>query len=143
MSVWTGWLIFAGLCFIMEFMTEGFLICWFGVGALAALGVSFLTDNFVIQLAVFAVLSAILVLSTRKFSKKVENKAVPSNVYTIIGKKAIVSDTIDNVKGQGQIKVNGDIWSARNETDDEPIAEGTTVEVVRIDGVKAIVKNIN
>ena len=71
MEVWTGWLIFAGLCFVAEFMTEVFLIAWFGVGALAAMGISFVTNNFIIQLAVFAVISLILLLSTKKFRDKV------------------------------------------------------------------------
>lgn len=142
MEVWTGWLIFAGLCFVAEFMTEGFLICWFGIGALAAMGISFLTENFIIQLIVFSVVSAVLILSTRKLTNKISSKSVPTNVYTIIGKKAIVSATIDNMKSQGQIKINGDIWSAKNEIDEESIPEGSTVEIISIDGVKAIVKKI-
>ena len=142
MEIWTCWLIFAGLCFVAEFMTEGFLICWFGVGALAAMGISFLTTNIIIQLVVFAAVSTILVLSTRKFSKKISPKTVPTNVYTIIGKKAIVSTTIDNIKGQGQVKIDGDIWSAKADSDDEPISEGSTVEILKIDGVKVIVKKI-
>ena len=140
MEIWTGWLIFAGICILAEFLTEGFLICWFGIGALAAMTASFFTNNLIIQFAIFAAVSTILVLSTRKLGKKMQAKQVPMNVYTIIGKKAVVSTEIDNVKGQGQIKVDGDIWSAKNEIDDEPIPEGTTVEIVRIDGVKAIVK---
>ena len=142
MEIWTSWLIFAGICFVAEFLTEGFLICWFGVGALVAMGLSFITNNIIYQLVAFAVVSTILVISTRKLGKKMQAKQVPMNVYTIIGKKAVVSTTIDNVKGQGQIKVDGDIWSAKSETDDEPISEGTTVEITKIDGVKAIVKKI-
>ena len=142
MEAWTGWLIFAGICFVLEFITEGFLVFWFGVGALVAMVLSFFTDSFLIQLIVFAIVSTILVLSTRKLGKKMQAKQVPMNVYTIIGKKAVVSATIDNVKGQGQVKVDGDIWSAKNENDGEPIPEGTTVEIVKIDGVKAIVKKV-
>lgn len=142
MEIWTIWLIFAGLCFIAEFMTEGFLICWFGIGALAAMGISFLTNSFLIQLLVFGIVSAVLILSTRKLTRKIGSKSVPTNVYTIIGKKAVVSSTIDNIKGQGQIKIDGDIWSAKNEIDEETIDEGSTVEILRIDGVKAIVKKI-
>lgn len=143
MEIWTIWLIFAGICFVAEFLTEGFLVCWFGVGALVAMGLSFITDSIVIQLFAFAIVSTILILSTRKLSKKMQAKQVPMNVYTIIGKKAVVSTEINNVKGQGQIKVDGDIWSAKNETDEESIPEGTTVEILKIDGVKAIVKKVD
>lgn len=143
MEIWTIWLIFAGICFVGEFLTEGFLVCWFGVGALVAMGLSFITDSIITQLVAFAIVSTILILSTRKLGKKMQAKQVPMNVYTIIGKKAVVSSEIDNVKGQGQIKVDGDIWSAKNDTDEEIIPEGTTVEILKIDGVKAIVKKIN
>ena len=141
MTAWTLWLIVAGIFFVLEFATEGILFCWFGVGAIVAIGISFLTDNFIIQFLTFTVVSILLVICSRKFAKKVEPKVVPTNVYTIIGKKAIVTTAIDNVKGQGQIKVDGDIWSAKGEND-EVIPEGESVEIVKIDGVKTIVKKI-
>lgn len=142
MSAWTWWLILAGFCFILEIETEGFLVCWFGFGALCAMGISFFCDNITIQIAAFAVISTILVLSTRKFTKKATPQTVATNVYTIIGKKAIVSVPIDNAKSQGQIKIDGDIWSAKNENDDEIIPENAKVEILSIEGVKAIVKKI-
>ena len=43
--------------------------------------------------------------------------------------------------GDGQVTVNGDTWTARSE-DGSLIAEGTNVLIVRVDGVKAIVKTI-
>ncbi|MBQ9267450.1 MAG: NfeD family protein [Clostridia bacterium] len=142
MEAWTIWLIIAGFFFILEIATEGFLVFWFGVGAVAALGTSFIPGaNTITQVVVFAVVSIILVLSTRKLTEKVKPKDVPTNVYTILGKKALVSQAIDNVKGQGQIKIDGDIWSAKSE-DGEPIAEGASVEILSIDGVKTIVKKI-
>lgn len=144
MQIWTVWLIFAGICFVLEIATEGFLIFWLGIGGLCAMGISLLfPESYLIQLLVMALVSTILILCTKKFSNKVSSKDdTPMNVYTILGKKALVSQPIDNLKGQGQIKIDGDIWSARNETDDELIPEGTTVEVIRIDGVKAMVKKI-
>ena len=141
MEIWTLWLILAGVCFIMEIATEGFLMFWLGVGGLASMTVSFFSDNYLLQLAVFVIVSTVLILCTRKFTKKVQPKTVATNVYTIIGKKAVVSVEIDNIKGHGQIKVDGDVWTARNEAD-EIIPEGTAVEILRIDGVKAVVKKI-
>ena len=64
-------------------------------------------------------------------------------MYSIIGKKATVSYAINNIKGEGQIKIDGDIWSAKTEDeDDEIIPEGSTVEILRIDGVKTVVKKV-
>ena len=144
MEIWTAWLIFAGVCFILEMATEGFLVCWLGVGALCAMGLSFIFPEAIFaQIALMAAVSIILILCTRKLTKKLStNDNTPMNVYTILGKKAIVSQTIDNLKSQGQIKIDGDLWSARNEDGDEIIAEGDTVEVISINGVKAMVRKI-
>ena len=141
MSAWIVWLIIAGFFFILEIATEGFLVFWFGIGAVLSLGTSFFTDSLFVQVAVFVVSSIILILSTRKLTDKIKPKEVITNVYTILGKKAIVSQEINNEKGQGQIKIDGDVWSAKSEND-EKIEIGTPVEVLSIDGVKAIVKKI-
>ncbi len=141
MEPWIIWLIVAAFFFILEIATEGFLVFWFGIGAVASIGTSFLTENISIQIAVFAVVSILLVLSTRKLTDKMKPKEVPTNVYTILGKKAVVSQAIDNLKGSGQIKIDGDIWSAKSESD-EPIEEGASVEILNIDGVRAVVKKI-
>ena len=144
MAIWTIWLIIAGFFLILEILTEGFLVVWLGIGSLCALAVSFFfPEAIAAQIIVTAIVSIILILSTRKLSKKFSSKNdTPMNVYTILGKKAIVSQTIDNIKGQGRIKIDSDTWAARNDDGDELINEGDTVEVVRIDGVKAIVRKI-
>lgn len=141
MQTWIVWLILAGFFFVLEIATEGFLVFWFGIGAVAAIGTSFLTENIFIQVAVFVIVSIILVLSTRKLTDKIKPKEVPTNVYTILGKKAVVSQAIDSTKGSGQIKIDGDLWSAKSETE-EIIEEGSTVEILSIDGVRAVVKKI-
>ena len=144
MAIWTIWLIFAGVCFVLEMATEGFLICWLGIGGLCAMGISFVFPEAIgLQIIVMAIVSIILIISTRKLLKGIYKKEeTPMNVYTILGKKAIVTQSIDNLKGQGRIKIDGDTWSARNENESEIISEGDSVEIIRIDGVKAIVKKI-
>lgn len=144
MAIWTIWLIFAGVCFVLEMATEGFLICWLGIGGLCAMGISFIFPEAIgLQVIVMAVVSIILIVSTRKLLKGIyKNDETPMNVYTILGKKAVVLQTIDNLKSQGRIKIDGDTWAARNENESEIISEGDTVEIIRIDGVKAIVKKI-
>lgn len=141
MQIWAIWLIIAGFFFILEIFTEGFLLCWFGVGSIVALGSSFLFPNIYLQMTIFLIVSVILILSTRKLTDKIKPKESSTNVYTILGKKATVSQAIDSIKGQGQIKIDGDLWSAKSNSD-EIILEGSTVEVLDIDGVKAVVKKI-
>lgn len=137
--MWQVWLIIAGLFFVGEMITVGFLVFWFGVGALIAMVVSFFTSNIIIQTTVFIMSSAFLLLITKPFVKKfVDVKSTNTNAFSIIGKKAFVIKEI-NSHSIGQIKINGEVWSAETENN-ETIPEGSEVEIVRINGVKAIVK---
>lgn len=138
--MWQFWLIVAGLFFVGEIFTLGFLIFWFGIGALFAMIVSFFTTNIIIQTTVFLITSTIFILATKPLVKKFVNvKKTNTNVFSIIGKKALVIKDIDPIHSSGQIKLNGEVWSAETEND-EIIKEGSEVEVLKINGVKAIVK---
>lgn len=141
--MWQFWLIVAGLFFVGEIFTLGFLIFWFGIGALFAMIVSFFTTNIIIQTTVFLITSTIFILSTKPLVKKfVDVKKTNTNVFSIIGKKALVIKDIDPIHSSGQIKLNGEVWSAETEND-EIIKEGSEVEVLKINGVKAIVKLVD
>ena len=140
--MWKLWLIIAGLFFIGEIATVGFLIFWFGIGALIAMIVSLFTTNIIIQTTVFLISSTILIFATKPFVKKFADvKKTNTNAYSIIGKKALVIKTIDSIHSVGQIKLNGEVWTAESENN-EIIEEGLEVEVKEIKGVKAIVKPV-
>ena len=140
--MWCFWLIAAGIFFIIEIATVGFLIFWLAIGALLAMVTSFITDNVVIQTTVFVVSSAILIPLTKPFVDKFTKKdSVPTNSYSLINKKGIVTKEIDSTNGTGLVKVNGETWSAKCE-DESVIPKDTEIEVLAIDGVKLIVKPI-
>ena len=138
--MWQIWLIIAGICLIIEIITVGFLVFWFAIGALFAMVVSFFTDNIVIQTAVFVISSGLLIFVTKPFVRKIiDNKrSVKTNVYSVVGKVGIVTSDINSINGSGQVKVNGEVWSAIGEND-VTISKGTEVQVKEINGVKAIV----
>ena len=141
--MWQAWLIIAGLFFVGEIATVGFLIFWFGVGALIAMLVSFFTSNIIIQTTIFVISSTILIFATKPFVKKFADvKKTNTNVYSIIGKTALVIKTIDPIHSVGQIKINGEVWTAESENN-QVIDEGSEVEILEIKGVKAIVKPIH
>ena len=139
--MWVFWLIAAGVFFIIEMATIGFLVFWLGIGALLAMVTSFITDSILIQALVFIITSTLLLIFTRPLVDKFIKvpKEVKTNAYSIIGKKGIVISKINNIEGIGQIKIDGEVWSAKSVTD-EDIPENTEVEIVEIDGVKAVVK---
>lgn len=141
--MWQVWLIIAGLFFVGEIATVGFLIFWFGIGALIAMIVSFFTSNIIIQTTIFVISSTILIFATKPFVKKFADvKKTNTNVYSIIGKKALVIKTIDPIHSVGQIKINGEVWTAESENN-QVIYEGSEFEILEIKGVKAIVKPIH
>ena len=138
--MWQIWLIASGIFFICEIITVGFLVFWLGVGALIAMLVSFFTSNIIIQMSVFVISSGLLIFATRPLVNKISKKdVVPTNVYSLIGKKAVVTEDIDWVTGKGQIKFEGEIWSAKSK-EQINIPAGSEVEIVSIEGVKAFVK---
>ena len=137
--MWYVWLILAGVFVIGEVLTSGFLIFWLGLGSLIAMAVSFITDNIIIQTTVFLISSVILILATKPLVKKFANtETVKTNVSSIIGKKGLVTKDINSINSTGQVKVDGELWSAIGENDME-ISKGTEVEVIEIKGVKVIV----
>lgn len=141
--MWQVWLIISGVFFILEMITVGFLVFWFGIGALFAMVASFFTSNIIIQTTVFLISSTLLLFLTKPLVKKVSHSdKMQTNAYSIIGKKGIVTREINVQKGIGQVKIGTETWSAKPMDETNPIPEGTQVEVVQINGVKVVVEPI-
>ena len=62
------------------------------------------------------------------------------NLESVIGERCIVTERIDNYAGCGQVKVNGQGWSARGAYDEDTFEVGESLRVVAIEGVKLICK---
>ena len=140
--MWYIWLILAGVFVIGEVLTSGFLIFWFGLAALIAMAVSFITDNIIIQTTVFLISSVILILATKPLVKKFAKvETTKTNAFSLIDKKGIVTKDISSINSTGQVKVEGELWSATGENDIE-ISKGTEVKIKEIKGVKLIVTPI-
>ncbi len=137
--MWKFWLILSGIFLIIEIISVGFLVFWFSIGALIAMIASFFIPNTVVQITIFVISSTILLFATKPLVKKILPGDVKTNSYSIIGKIAKVTIDIEPVDGKGQIKIGSEAWSAKS-VDDTFIAKDTEVEIVKIDGVKAIVK---
>ncbi len=143
MLAWQFWLIIAGVCLVLEIATVGFLIFWFAVAALIVSLLSLFIHNPIAQMAIFIVLSSILIFFTRPLAKKV-NKSdnTVTNSNRLVGKTAVVKKKIQN-HNNGQVKIDGELWTATLSDDcKDSIDEGSTVEVISIDGVKLVVKPV-
>jgi len=133
------WMIIAIGFGLAEGLTLGLTFIWFAGGALLAMIASFLGLPFFVQVIAFIVGSALMLIYTRPVAKKVlKIGATKTNVDSLIGKEGIVIKELKPFT-LGQVKVKGQIWSAKA-FNDEAIAENERVEVVSIEGVKLIVK---
>ena len=139
--MWSYWLILALFFMVLEAFTVGFLVFWFGIGAIFALVASLLTSNAIIQCTVFIVSSTLLLFATKPLVKKLtkNDKEVKTNVYSVINKRGKVIVDIDPDDSTGQVKIAGDVWSAKS-SDNKRISKGTNVIVEKVEGVKVIVK---
>ena len=136
------WIVAAVVLVIIEALNTGILAIWFAIGSACAAVVAWLyPGSYVAQLVTFIVVSSILTfIGTKIFSNK-QNKEKRQPVYSVLGKVAMVTKEIDNLAGNGQISINGDMWSAKSKND-SIIPENTKVKILEIDGVKAVVETI-
>ena len=135
---WIIWVSIGVICLIIEIFTPGFLFMSFGIGAIITGLISMAPMPFGVQLAIFIVVTFIIFLNLRKFSKKLMQADYPTNVNALIGKKGIVSEAIKD-ESKYFVKVGGETWSAASDNEaDLKIKDKVTV--VKIDGNKLIVK---
>lgn len=133
------WLIlliaFAGI----EGITAGLISIWFCAGSLVALFAAWMDASLWVQIGLFAAVSVLAMAIIRPIVRKYwQPKVQKTNVDSILGSEGLVVETIDNIRGTGQVKVGGIVWTARSAVG-QVIPEGVLVQVDRIEGVKAIV----
>ena len=133
------WLVALIALLVLEAATVGLVSLWFALGSLAALITSFFIHNIWVQFGVFLAVSLVSLLIIRPLGRRyVTPKQVATNADRAVGSEGVVTETINNLKATGQVSVRGAVWTARTE-DDSVIPAGTTIKVLRIEGVKLIV----
>ncbi|MBQ8004927.1 MAG: NfeD family protein, partial [Clostridia bacterium] len=98
-----------------------------------------------IQVLVFTILSVVMLsLSKTIFQKYIRKKPiVKTNTDALLGKNAVVIEDINNLHGQGAVKINSQTWSARSEDPSITIKKGSIVEITKVEGVKLICNKID
>lgn len=145
MNTITFWCILVIIFGVFEALTIQLVSIWFMFGALAAFIAACCNISLGLQLIIFAVVSVILLLLTRPVIKKFFPTGIePTNFDSCIHRTGIVTETINNLQNKGQVKIGGQIWSAKS-LNNEVIPVNTEVIVEKIEGVKAVVvrKKIN
>lgn len=137
------WLALAIVLGAIEASTANLITVWFAVSALVTAVLAALGVNGAVLSVVFVVLAAILVIATRPLTKRFLNKkAVATNADRIISATGTVIVDVDPVENAGQVKVMGQIWSAKT-ADGAPLEAGTAVRIVALEGVRVVVEKIS
>lgn len=135
------WLVLMIILLVIEGVVPGLVSIWFALGALAALLSAIVGAPIWLQIVWFLLISVVSLILTRPLAKKyVNSKTTPTNADMLIGQECVVTEAIDNVLGLGAVTVGGKVWTARTENPDIKAAVGQTMTVVRIEGVKLIVR---
>ncbi len=136
---WVWWLAITLLLGVVEVLVVDLLFIMFAGGALAATVAAALGADIPIQVAVFGVVSVLLLVAIRPWALRRFKDQTPetaTNVAAHVGRMAVV--LVATSSTAGRVKLLGEVWSARFEGTGV-LPEGTKVEVTRIDGATAVV----
>ena len=137
--LWLGAVVLFGA---VEAATAGLVSIWFAAGAVAGLIAAWLGAGVAVQVVLFAAVSAAALAVTRPLVRRyAAGKAVPTNLDRVLGDTGRVTETIDNASSTGAVYVDGKTWTARSD-DGAVIPQGTTVKILRMEGVKLFVRKI-
>jgi membrane protein implicated in regulation of membrane protease activity len=136
---WVLWMLAAGLLAVGEIFTLSFFLGPIAVAAVAAAVTALAGPGLGVQWIVFIAVSLASLAVLRPIARR--HLRTPSQLRTgtaaLVGASARVVERVDG--HGGQVKIGGEIWSARSYDEDDVIEAGTRVEVLKIDGATALV----
>jgi membrane protein implicated in regulation of membrane protease activity len=139
MDDWVWWMIAAGVLAVGEIATLGFFLGPIAVAAVAAAIVALVGGGLAVQWIVFIAVSLASLLVLRPIATR--HLRTPARLRTgtaaLVGSQAVVIEQVD--RDGGQVKLAGEVWSARSYDQDESFEPGARVEVMKIDGATALV----
>ena len=146
--LWIFWAILGAVLIVAEVFTTGFVLLWFGIGALAA-GLAGLLGihSIILQFLIFAIVSISLTAASRTifvnyFSREKSGGDLKSGVESLPGKIGTVVSSSRGSMHEGAVKVFGSTWTAYPAEGEEPLEAGDRVEVTRVQGASIYVRRI-
>ena len=137
------WLAATVVFVLVELMTVGLTSIWFAAGAFVAFIVALLGGNVVVQGIAFILVSVVLLALTKPWAGKyINSRTVKTNVDSLVGERAVLTEDADSIRQTGKAVVNGQEWTVRPQDETQIIGKGELIEVVKISGVKLIVKRV-
>lgn len=143
---WIFWLILAVVLIVAEIFTLGFVLFWFGVGAVAASLAGVIGLGIGGQFAVFAIVSTLLtVMSRTVFAKYMwggDGSDMKMGVESLPGMVGTVTGDSKGALHEGAVKVYGSEWTAFPVDGVSELVEGEKVEVVEVKGSSIYVRHV-
>jgi membrane protein implicated in regulation of membrane protease activity len=147
--LWIFWVILGLVLIVAEIFTSGFVLLWFGIGALAAALLGLVgIDSLALQFLVFALVSTGLTAASRTifvnyFSREKSGQSLKSGVDALPGKIGTVVSSSRGALQEGAVKVFGSTWTAYPAPGEPPLEAGERVCVESIEGASIYVKRVD
>ena len=145
-KIWYIWFIIAAVFIVAEMFTSGFVLMWFGIGAIIA-GLLALTGlvGLPLQVAVFLIVSILLTVASRTilerfFLRDSPGRALKTGVDALPGRVGVVVEESAGPTREGAVRVFGSTWRAFPVHEDETLKEGDKVVVDRVEGATVYVR---
>jgi len=144
--IWILWLVLGVGLIVAEIFTLGFVLLWFGVGAIAAALVGAMGGGLLLQFLVFAVVSIGLTAMSRTIFSAYfahdDKNAMKTGVDSLPGKIGTVASASKGALNEGAVKVFGSTWTAYPIDDENSLVEVEKVEVVEVRGSSIYVRRV-
>jgi membrane protein implicated in regulation of membrane protease activity len=146
---WILWCILGAVLIVAEVFTAGFVLLWFGIGALAAaLAAMVGVDSLALQFVIFAVVSIGLTAASRTifvnyFSREKTGDSLRTGVDSLPGKIGTVVSSSRGSMQEGAVKVFGSTWTAYPAEGESPLEAGERVRVESVEGASIYVRRID
>lgn len=143
---WIFWLVLGVVLIIAEVFTLGFVLFWFGLGAVAAALVGFLGGGVLLQFLVFAIVSVALTAMSRtiftRYLPSQDEDSLKMGVDSLPGQIGTVTIASKGALKESAVKVYGSTWTAFPIDGETELTEGEKVEVVSVKGSSIYVRRV-
>ncbi len=143
--LWIVWLVLGIALIVAEIFTLGFVLFWFGVGAIAAMVMSLFGFGLGWQFVTFAVVSTFLTILSRTIFVSYlpqSGGGIKTGVDALPGQIGTVSSASQGALKEGAVRVYGSVWTAFPIDDEDILTEGEKVEVVEVRGSSIYVRPV-
>jgi membrane protein implicated in regulation of membrane protease activity len=147
--LWILWCVLGLALIVAEVFTSGFVLLWFGIGALAAAFAGLVgIDSLALQFLIFAVVSMGLTVASRTifvnyFSRERTGDSLRSGAEALPGKIGTVVSSSRGALNEGAVKVFGSTWTAYPAAGEAPLEAGERVRVESIEGASIYVRRVD